>query len=73
MPYPWPSSRLSPELMSLLYRVRESSPSRPPITRLIAEAVLKAYGVPHPEKHNHSPKETIPCENSPLASSSSSS
>lgn len=73
MPYPWPSSRLSPELMSLLHRVRESSPSRTPITRLIAEAVLKAYGVPNPENHNPSSHEATPCENSPLASSSSSS
>ena len=42
--YPWPASALTPDEMALLYHARERSPSRVPITQLIAEAVRVAYG-----------------------------
>ena len=42
--YPWPASQLSPADMKLLHCAREARPGRPPITRLIAEAVRAAYG-----------------------------
>ena len=42
--YPWPSSQLTPADMKLLHDVRESSPDRTSITRLIAEAVRIQYG-----------------------------
>ena len=42
--YPWPASAITPDDMALLHRVRESSPKRQPITRLIAQAVHEAYG-----------------------------
>lgn len=42
--YPWPASALTRDEMTLLYHVRERSPDRIPITRLIAEAVRAAYG-----------------------------
>jgi len=42
--YPWPGSAISPDEMALLYRVRESSPDRTPITQLIAHAINHTYG-----------------------------
>ena len=42
--YPWPSSKLTPADMKLLHAARESSPGRPPITQLLAEAVRAQYG-----------------------------
>ena len=44
--YPWPASALTPEDMSLLYRVRTSASRRVPITVLVAEAVRTCYGQP---------------------------
>jgi hypothetical protein len=41
--YPWPASALTPDEMAILYQARERSPSRVPITQLIAEAVRTAY------------------------------
>jgi hypothetical protein len=43
--YFWPSSGLRSSVeMDLLYRARESSTPRVPITQLIARAVLETYG-----------------------------
>jgi hypothetical protein len=43
--YFWPSSGLRSSVeMDLLYRARESSTPRIPITRLIARAVRETYG-----------------------------
>ena len=42
--YPWPASALSRDEMAMLHCARERSPSRVPITQLIAEAVRAAYG-----------------------------
>ena len=42
--YPWPASGLNDQDMRLLYRAREEARPRIPITRLVAEAVRKAYG-----------------------------
>jgi hypothetical protein len=43
--YFWPSSGLRPSVeMDLLYRARESSTPRIPITQLIARAVRETYG-----------------------------
>ena len=42
--YPWPASQLSPTDMRLLHDARKTHPDRPPITRLLAEAVRAAYG-----------------------------
>lgn len=43
--YFWPSSGLRPSVeMDLLYRARESSTPRVPITQLIARAVRETYG-----------------------------
>ena len=42
--YFWPSSGLLPSDMDLLYRAREFSPRRQPITKLIAIAVRETYG-----------------------------
>ena len=42
--YPWPASCLTAADMKLLHNARESSPDRPPITQLLAEAVRAAYG-----------------------------
>ena len=42
--YPWPASGLNDQDMRLLYRAREEACPRIPITRLVAEAVRKAYG-----------------------------
>ena len=41
--YPWPASALSASTMSALYRVREKSKPRIPITTLIAQAVAEKY------------------------------
>ena len=46
--YPWPSSRLTPDEMAMLYHARARSPGRS-ITQLIAEAVRAAYA---PDKAN---------------------
>ena len=46
--YFWPSSGLRSSVeMDLLYRARESSTPRVPITQLIARAVRDTYGQPH--------------------------
>ena len=42
--YFWPASALSEADMDLLYRARETSPVRIPITKLIAQAVRETYG-----------------------------
>jgi len=42
--YFWPSSGLTEIEMTLLYRARELSPTRQPITKLIAAAVRETYG-----------------------------
>ena len=43
--YFWPSSGLRPSVeMDLLFRARESSNPRVPITKLIAHAVRETYG-----------------------------
>jgi len=42
--YFWPASAITEEDMALLYRVRESSQPRVPITELLARAVRLAYG-----------------------------
>jgi hypothetical protein len=42
--YFWPSSGLTESDMPLLYRARESSAKRTPITKLIAAAVQQQYG-----------------------------
>ena len=44
--YPWPSSKLTAADMKLLYEARESRPDRPPITRLLAEAVRAQFSHP---------------------------
>jgi len=46
--YPWPASGLSNQDMRLLYHAREGTRPRIPITRLVAEAVRKAYGQASP-------------------------
>ena len=42
--YPWPASAISESDMGLLYRAREESAKRVPITRLLANAVRETYG-----------------------------
>ena len=42
--YLWPASAVTEADMQLLFRAREASPSRIPITRLIAQAVRQTYG-----------------------------
>ena len=42
--YFWPASAITPSDMDLLYRARELSPRRQPITRLLAHAVRHTYG-----------------------------
>ncbi len=42
--YPWPASAIGPEEMRMLHRVRENGAERVPITRLIRDAVIEAYG-----------------------------
>ena len=42
--YFWPASAITEADMDLLYRAREASPTRVPITRLLAQAVHEAYG-----------------------------
>ena len=43
--FAWPASAIRRgQEMALLYRVRESSPGRTPITRLIAHAINHTYG-----------------------------
>ena len=42
--YFWPASAISESDMALLYRARESSPERTPISRLLAAAVRNTYG-----------------------------
>ena len=42
--YYWPASGLTVADMALLYRVRESTDPRVPITRLVAQAVREQYG-----------------------------
>jgi hypothetical protein len=42
--YFWRSSGLTESDMALLYRARESSAKRTPITKLIAAAVQQQYG-----------------------------
>ena len=41
--YFWPASAITESDMALLYRARESSPVRIPITRLIAQAIRRQY------------------------------
>jgi hypothetical protein len=41
--YFWPASAITESDMDLLYRVRESTHKRIPITQLIARAVREAY------------------------------
>lgn len=41
---PWPASQLTDEDLHALWCARESAPSRTTITKLLAEAVRKAYG-----------------------------
>lgn len=42
--YPWPASALTSADMATLHAVRETGPSRVPITELIARAVRQVYG-----------------------------
>ena len=42
--YFWPASAITESHMALLYRVRQASPNRTPITQLIARAVRETYG-----------------------------
>ena len=42
--YFWPASAITESDMGLLYRAREASPERIPISRLIAHAVRETYG-----------------------------
>ena len=42
--YFWPASAITESHMSLLYRARQVSPNRTPITQLIARAVRETYG-----------------------------
>lgn len=43
--FAWPASAIRRgQEMALLYRVRESSPDRTPITQLIAHAIRTTYG-----------------------------
>lgn len=56
--YPWPASRITRDEMTLLYNARERSPSRVPITQLIAEAVRAAYGLGVAVPSSSSPRST---------------
>ena len=42
--YFWPASGLTESDMTILYRARESTHTRIPITQLIARAVRETYG-----------------------------
>ena len=42
--YFWPASAITESDMDLLYRARESSPDRIPITRLLAHAIRETFG-----------------------------
>lgn len=46
--YRWPVSGLNSQDMRLLHHAREEACPRIPITRLVAEAVRKAYGQASP-------------------------
>ena len=49
MDYPWPASRISPDEMSLLYRIRQRTVPRVPISRLVALAVQEMFTRPPSE------------------------
>ena len=55
--FAWPSSAIRRgHEMALLYRMREASPDRTPITQLIAHAIRATYGHqagPLPTTHHH--------------------
>ena len=55
--YFWPASALSASDMDLLYRAREASSPRIPITQLIARAVRHTYG------HSQNPSVSIKAHN----------
>ena len=59
--YPWPSSAIGKEEMSLLYLARESSPGKPAITELVARAIRAQYGhlATKPEPSSPPEKESI--------------
>jgi hypothetical protein len=42
--YSWPASAITESDLDILYRARESTPERIPITQLLAHAVRKTYG-----------------------------
>ena len=42
--YIWPASAITESDMELLYRARELSPERTPISRLLAQAVRTTFG-----------------------------
>ena len=59
-PWPWPASRLTPEMMHAMHCVREQSMPRKTISNLVAEAVATQYGMNgiHPiNKTTHDPEE----------------
>jgi len=54
-PWPWPASRVTPEMMRAMHRTREATLPRKPISMLVAEAVQDKYGssanqTPEPEE-----------------------
>ena len=42
--YFWPASAITPQDMALLYRAREQSQARVPISELIAMSIRRTYG-----------------------------
>jgi len=51
--YFWPASAITEGDMALLYRAREQSPKRQPITQLLAHAVRETFGHLAGEADNH--------------------
>ena len=42
-PYPWPSSRIGPDLMSKLHHISQATRPRVPITELVKRALVEVY------------------------------
>ncbi len=57
--YRWPASALTQDEMRMLYLARESHPDRPPITRLLREAVRTTYPLDQPVNRKELPHETL--------------
>jgi hypothetical protein len=45
-PYPWPSSKINPDLMSKLHHISQATHPRVPITELIKRALVEVYASP---------------------------